>query len=131
MFGELGHSLGFRVSCKRSCYPQANDGEWLYDQLWYVTRTDNSIIRVPMVLEAEFTDTEPHIDGDFQKLLIARADVRVWLWQTVDALKHIDLYKQQIRDFDRSLPRDEWVFGGYDWRKQEPVIERFTVESRS
>src|SRR5260370_26327201 len=129
--GELGHSLEYQVSCKRTGYAKADDSEWLYDQLWYVNRADNVLIRVPMALEAEFSDKEPHIDGDFQKLLMARADVRVWLWHSlIGARKHIELYKQQIHDFDYSLPGDEWVFGAYDWTQQAVVVERFTVPAR-
>src|SRR5712672_618905 len=62
-FGELGHELGFRVCCKRSCYAKADDGEWLYDQLWYANHPTKKgfLVRVPMALESEFSVSEPGI----------------------------------------------------------------------
>jgi hypothetical protein len=126
-FGELGHELGFAVCCKRGCYAKADNCEWLYDQLWYANHPTKTgyLVRIPMALESEFSNTEPHIDGDFQKILLVRADVRVWLWQSLAARKHIDLYKDQIKEFSYSLPGDEWVFGVYDWPLNQIVVERF------
>jgi hypothetical protein len=72
---------------------------------------------------------EHGIDNDFPKLLLARADVRVWLWQSSAGRRHIELYKDQIREFDRSMSGDEWVFGVYDWSIHHPLIERFTLTS--
>jgi len=127
-FGELGHELGFVICCKPSCYAKADQGEWLYDQLWYANHPTKKgfLVRVPMALESEFSVSEPGIDDDFPKLLLVRADVRVWLWQSLDARKHIDLYKDQIKEFGHSLPGDEWVFGVYDWPLHQLVVERFT-----
>lgn len=128
IFGELGHELGFAVCCKRGCYGKADDGEWLFDQLWYANHPTKKgfLVRVPMALESEFSNSEPAIDNDFPKLLLVRADVRVWLWQSLAARKHIDIYKDQIREFRYSLPSDEWVFGVYDWPLHQLVVERFT-----
>lgn len=78
-------------------------------------------------MESEFSEGEPGIDDDFPKLLLARADVRVWLWRSSAARSHIDLYKDQIREFGNSMPGDEWVFGVFDWLLRKPLIERFTV----
>jgi hypothetical protein len=85
------------------------------------------MIRAPMVLEAEFSRPDSGIDDDFPKLVMARADVRVWLSWSVAARNHIGLFKDQIREFPYSLPGDDWVFGIYDWRLRTPVIERYTV----
>ena len=127
-FGELGHELGFTVCCKRSCYAKADRGEWLYDQLWYADHPtkEGFLVSVPVALESEFGETEPAIDDDFPKLLLVRADVRVWLWQSLAARKHIDLYKDSIKEFGHSLPGDEWVFAVYDWPLNQLVVERFT-----
>lgn len=128
-FGELGHALGFAVQCKRSCYPKADQGEWLYDQIWFVNHATKQgfLTCLPMVLELEFSTPAPGIDDDFPKLVQARAAVRVWLWQSVNARAHIDLCKDQIIEFGYTLPGDEWVFGVFDWLARKPIIERFTV----
>ena len=129
VFGGLGKRDGFTVCCRRSSYVERDEGEWLYDQLWYENSPTKKgfLVRAAMALEAEFNDFEPRIDNDFPKLLLARVDVRVWLWQSVDGRRHIDLYKDQIREFGYSMPGDEWVFGVYDWLIHKPLIERFTV----
>jgi hypothetical protein len=128
-FGELGHALGFAVQCKRSCYPKADQGEWLYDQIWFVNHATKQgfLTRLPMVLESEFDKPDRGIDDDFPKLVQARADVRIWLWWSVAARKHINLCKDQIIEFGYTLPGDEWVFGVFDWLARKPIIERFTV----
>jgi len=128
-FGELGHEFGFTVCCRRGCYARADQGEWLYDQLWYADHPTKQgfLVRVPLALEAEFGDMEPKIDNDFPKLLLVRADVRVWLWQSLDAGEHIALYRDSIKEFGYSLAGDEWVFGVWEWTpKPRLVVERFT-----
>jgi hypothetical protein len=126
--GELGHELGFEVSCNQNCYSKRDYREWVYDQMWYANHSTKKgfMIRAPMVLEAEFSRPDSGIDDDFPKLVMARADVRVWLSWSVAARNHIGLFKDQIREL-YSLPGDEWVFGIYDWRLRTPVIERYTV----
>jgi hypothetical protein len=136
VFGDLGHDLGFMVCCRKCNYGKRDDGEYLYDQFWYADHPTKKglMARVPMALEAEFSNSEAGIDNDFPKLLQSRADVRVWLWQSLDGRRHIELYKDAIREFGRSMPGysmpgDEWVFGVYDWLLHKPFIERFTVAS--
>jgi hypothetical protein len=111
--GDLGHEPGFYVCCRECSYAKRDDGGYLYDQFWYTDHATKKgfMDRVGMALESEFSNMEPGIDNDFAKLLQARTDVRVWLWQSVAGRQHIDLYKDHIREFRYSLPGDEWVFG--------------------
>jgi hypothetical protein len=132
IFRQLGHDLGFRVCCKRSSYPSADDTEWMYDQMWYEYHATKQgfMITMPMALESEWKRRNHcnDIGGDFHKLVQATsAHVRVWISQSVTARRHIDACKDQICQFDRTSPGDEWVFAVYDWLTGKPLIERFTV----
>src|SRR5438046_8369721 len=115
----------FQVACKKCDYGNANFRGFLYDQFWYTEHPEKPgfIQDAWMALESEFSISDPRIDDDFPKLLQARVGVRVWLWQSNDACKHIDIYKDQIRDFRYSMPGDEWVFGVYDWPKHKLIPE--------
>jgi hypothetical protein len=71
-----------------------------------------------MVLESEWNrgllvQKEAHVDGDFQKLVQARADVRVWIsacHNTDIAEKHLVSCKEQIKRFSGTDPDDNYIF---------------------
>ena len=54
-------------------------GEWLYD-LTFLEYDDECLKRVPLVAESEWNDRKDKIFEDFEKLLVARADVRVMIF---------------------------------------------------
>lgn len=54
-------------------------GEWLYDLTWWEEDEDGPLARLPLVAECELAGTIGHILEDFQKLLVARADVRLMI----------------------------------------------------
>ena len=71
---------------KFGCYvcasgvPRADYGEWLYDVTWLKYDCDgSSLIDAPLVAECEWGNPGD-IDDDFQKLLLARASVRVMIF---------------------------------------------------
>jgi hypothetical protein len=80
--GALGRQRGYRVSCHKTDYPEAEDGEWLYDMIWWQGNEDNYVLRNVMVLESEVgrnAKQRDDLDGDLPKLVQARADIRVWI----------------------------------------------------
>lgn len=118
IFTELGSRLGY----------DSGPG-WLYDVCW---STEDSVengkmmSRIPMALESEL-DPDHHLDGDFQKLVQARADVRVWIANCPDARLSIDACKEQIRLFAETRPGDQYVFAVYDRKSQRAIIEEYRV----
>jgi len=127
VLGALGHELGFEVACHTSDYQRATEGECLYDMTWYILdktkfmdKTKGMLIRQPMVLESEWKP-DPTMDIDFQKLVQARADVRVWLFTAANA-QEIDNYIARCRDQAQSFagrqPGDRYVFTGFDFQKK-------------
>jgi len=139
-FDELGKKLGFAVSAS---YAAAEDPEWLYDMTWWRSSPPQSpaagkepyMISIAMALETELglgSNKGDDIDPDFQKLVQARAGVRVWISTSPnDAEQHIENCKEQIRLFDGTQAGDRYVFAVYDWLKQTPVIRTLAFSPNS
>lgn len=124
-FEELGSDLGYQVD------------RWFYDMIWYIDElqytadkqqiTDRFITRVPMILESELNKSHFDIDGDFHKLMLGRADVRVWITRCHGAELHIRNCKQQIQAFCGTKPGDQYVLAVYDRDTKQSRIEPYTV----
>jgi len=54
-------------------------GEWLFDLTW-LNYSGNNLINVELALESEWNTNS--INDDFQKLLLARAELRVMIFQS-------------------------------------------------
>ncbi len=131
VFGDLGKELGYRVAA--AGYRGADDGEWLYDMVWYEVDEKELLLQLRMVLESELkpggsVSKSADVDGDFQKLVQARADVRVWLTACPNqelVAKHIANCKFQVQRFAESMPSDIYIFIVYDWTTGKTSVERF------
>jgi hypothetical protein len=120
IFTKLGLDLG---------YDDSGPG-WLYDVLWCEekpVKIGKLMTRIPMALESELCNPDPHLDGDFLKLVQARADIRVWITSYPDARLQIDTCKEQIRQFFGTLPGDQYVFVVYDRNSRQPIIEKYVA----
>ena len=107
------------------------DGEWLYDICWYKSSRGEAgnLIRLALVAECEWSP-DPEMDGDFQKLVQARADLRVWVFQ-VGSQQAVEQYfaacKQQVCDFEGTLAGDRYLLAGFDWAQQQFFFEHFVA----
>jgi hypothetical protein len=127
----LGKQLKFLVSAK-GCGP---DGEWLYDMSWSETcKLDGGgylLVGQPLVLETE-ERPDKVLDGDFQKLVQARADVRVWIAKVnpkQSVQDHVAKCKEQIKRFVGSQPDDTYVFMIYDSQKKASFFDCFPAST--
>lgn len=60
--------------------PSNTTGEWLYDHVWYRSAIHHGVERtvsIPLVMECEWHNSLSSIAEDFDKLLLANADLRV------------------------------------------------------
>lgn len=111
---ELGKSLNFHVSASGCA---ADDGEWLYDMVWSNMK-DGQFTHQAMVLECEWrmgvsVARSADVDSDFQKLVQARADVRVWICTVHNseiAARHIENCKKEIEEFSGTMSDDHYLF---------------------
>ena len=119
-----------------------NGGEWLYDITWCEYK--NKLLQsVPLVAECEW-GTLGAIKDDFDKLILARAAVRVMVYDggySKDGAEGIanDLCRR-VGAFEGNRPGDTYLLAGYDkdesssWFRyfkilvddpgQQPVLER-------
>jgi hypothetical protein len=131
-FGDLGRRLGCKVAA--AGYKHADEGEWLYDMVWYLLE-NGLMTRQLMALESEWkhgilVSQNAEVDGDFQKLVQARAEVRVWISSSHNptlAGQHLRNCKEQVKSFSGSLPGDAYVFIINDWTTPTTIIERFEL----
>jgi len=108
-----------------------SDTGWLYDLYWYEITDGESgyLIRIPLVVEWEWSP-DPELDGDFQKLVQARAEHRVWIFQisTPDLiLPYFERCKEQIQTFRGTIPGDRYLFAGIDNALKEFHFEHFVA----
>ena len=83
----------------------ADGGEWLYDQTWTYCEFDDWTKHgwsIPMVAECEWARNLDAVQEDFEKLLQARADVRVMI---IDAAG----WKDGIKSRSIALQLYNWV----------------------
>lgn len=135
VFGKLGQDLCYKV-CASGCLG-ATEGEWLYDLIWYTEFSDGLLDTVALVLETELnpgsgagpTKAE-QVDGDFQKLIQARTQIRVWLVALPNPQVtriHLENCKRQAKMFSGAQSGDTYLFITYDWTIDKTEFELFEV----
>ena len=82
---KAGKHFGYRVAASRVPDEHRDWGEWLYDLTWFDMDKNESWETkghwsVPMVAECEWKSAKWEIQQDFEKLLIARAALRVMVY---------------------------------------------------
>ena len=91
-------------------------GEWLYDVTWLEYDRDDCVTAAHLVAECEWGDITD-IDEDFQKLLLARATVRLMIFDGNYKPKSPEIAKHlacQIRRFNRSGDEDAWLVAAWE-----------------
>ena len=120
--GQLGRKLGFRVGASGG-----DEKEWLYDMGWYTYERGMGgfLTKQTMVLESE-SSKDREIDGDFMKLVQARADIRIWIFSAKNSEgvnSYIQRCKEQVRRFQGSQPGDRYILAGFDFADHRLITE--------
>ncbi len=118
LLADTGHSLGNYKVYATGC-SNAEGGEWLYDVVWLRYEKGRAIDSY-LVAESEWDSTEREINRDFQKLLIAKADLRVMVCNPMNkrtADETINDFVHQIRTYRKSSYGDRYLFA--IWTKEE------------
>jgi hypothetical protein len=116
--GELGRSLGYdvctsgwRIDGDPRCW-----GEWLYDMTWAQMDEQGHLVSIPLVLESEWSSRPADVDADFQKLLVARANFRVMIFQEPSCCEFdstVERLSSHVRAFEGAQVGDRYLFAGY------------------
>ncbi len=113
----IGRGFGFQVGAKKDMVDEAHRdrGEWLYDTIWLKCDRDGRVIEVPLVAECEWKSPKA-IKYDFDKLLLARAGIRLMIYDGHFKPGPKGLAEQlatRIREFNSSRAEDVWLLAAW------------------
>ncbi|MCY4389848.1 MAG: hypothetical protein OXC18_22350 [Desulfurellaceae bacterium] len=122
---QAGHGLNYLVAASldrnrvvAGCAGGPDFGEWLFDLVWMFWHGEpqRQLNRICLVVESEWGNRGDIMD-DFEKLLVARSDVRLMIFQAsneVEVRKMFDLLEREAQGFEQSQAGDYYLLAGYD-----------------
>ena len=132
---RIGRSFGYEVYANPRYVPERerDGGEWLYDVTWleYDRRDTGELTDAPLVAESEWGDL-PHIEDDFEKLLLARAGVRVMIFGGGDepvSRKIAERLAVKVREFNGARAEDAWLLAAWEQDGDAWRFRYFTIGS--
>lgn len=112
---DVGHDNGFKVAAAGCA--QVENGEWLFDVVWYEAGEAHwSLKSLPLVAESEWN---PHFDAiawDFEKLLVAKAALKLMVFQQPSALQIDETFaklSRMVDQFSPRMPSEKYLLAGY------------------
>jgi len=122
--GKIGRDNGY-LACATD-FPRPKCQEWLYDLIWYRNTRDHHLEELIMVLESEWSRDLEEILYDFEKLLIAKAPIKVMIFQ--DHNDDLDtlwaMLAKGIRTFRSPDPGETYLLAAYREEIHSFVIKR-------
>ena len=115
---EIGRSFDFQVGAATVDKENRDWGAWLYDVTW-LEYNDGQVVAAPLVAECEWGNFE-RIKDDFDKLLLARAGVRLMIYEgnrkcgSNRSKEVTDELARRIREFTDSRAEDAWLLAIYE-----------------
>ncbi|MGF1594431.1 MAG: hypothetical protein ACFCUW_14195 [Kiloniellaceae bacterium] len=113
--GALGKSKGYYTYGLKNS-PHCHDGEFMFDLCWLdYGEEDKWLKQVPLVLESEWL-RPGDVDDDFQKLLIARAGLRVMVFgaKTREEFSStVDRLRRWVNEFEATVSSDQFLLCGW------------------
>ena len=111
---EIGRGFNFQV---RATAEETNRDrpEWLYDVTW-LERDTGRLVAAPLVAECEWKKPKD-INYDFDKLLLARASVRLMIYDGNYKLGSREIAEElarRIREFTESRAEDTWLLAAWE-----------------
>jgi len=129
---EIGRdSFRCQVYAKDVPENKKDGGEWLYDVTWleYEKNGRGELTDALLVAECEWGG-EQEIEYDFEKLLLARAGVRVMIFHGgVDPGARSDLLAGKVKAFNGSSTEDAWLLVAWERNGDGWRFRYFTIGS--
>lgn len=116
---ELGWDLGYDV-CTGGFKPEI-DSAWLYDLIWYEENEKGFLIDVPLAVESEWKEKFSEIKFDFEKLLAARATLRLMICQCKSYYKkqRLQYFRDALTAYRHRQPGDRYLIALLDFSHEE------------
>ena len=96
----------------RTCAPRCEEHGWLFDLCWYKEFSEG-LANQPLVAEFEWQQHYKHIRYDFEKLMVARADHRLMVFQQPNNTEFDGVVEKLIKciaNFDGTAIGDRYLF---------------------
>ena len=127
---EIGKDrFGCKVYANGVDEPEPDGGEWLYDVTWLKHENDE-VVDAPLIAECEWSD-QGEIEDDFEKLLLARADVRLMIFDGNHKPGSKELAGRlagKVREFNGSRAEDTWLLAAWEGSNDDWSFRYFTIE---
>lgn len=125
----IGRKFGFKVFAKSNAVhdDSEKDGrELLYDVTWleYEKHCSGELTDAPLVAECEW-EGEQQIGYDFNKLLLARAGVRVMIFGGGKEI--VDRLAVKVKEFNGSRAEDAWLLAAWEQNGDAWRFRYFTI----
>lgn len=116
-FGRLGDELGYGVCGLRDRFESA----WLFDLCWYSNASDNRLLNLTLVLESEWSVAYEDIKFDFEKLLIAKAKFKVFVFQakSSNVVSYLNELEKGIHIYQGGSAGEIYLLACYDYMTDE------------
>ncbi|MBV6499029.1 MAG: hypothetical protein CJBNEKGG_01478 [Prosthecobacter sp.] len=122
--GQIGLEAGLLATA--SGYPTPRDREWLYDLIWFQNSPEKHLERLVMALESEWNRHPEEILYDFEKLLVARAALKVMIFQ--DNGRNLSelwqMFEKSLQTYAHHDPIELYV-----WAAFQETDHAFTVKT--
>ena len=127
--------FGYKVYARDVVNAYKNGGEWLYDVTWleHGRERDSLLTDVPLVAECEWGDFK-NIVEDFEKLLLARAGVRLMVFNGDYPPRSKEIVKglaERVGKFNGSCAEDAWLLAAWERSVDDWRFRYFTVDEKN
>ena len=109
---SLGQELGHDVSA----FGLEKSSEWMFDLMWSRQTEDDYFERVALAVEIEWKMDEENIFRDFEKLLVAKAPLKLMVFQQASkggVAARVKNLTRAIRKFKGKFASERYLIAGY------------------
>ena len=121
--GRVAEDFGFSVcptfeKSRNSGRYRTRDPEWLYDLIWFENNKAGDVCSlkdVKLVLECEWSHYTSDVQYDFEKLLVAKAPLKVLIaedWQESESV--IDMVTREVSGFSNTSKGECYLIALYN-----------------
>ena len=109
----------------------ADTGEWLFDLVWAAGQDKPwQFWEMPLAMECEWSTNRDDITWDFEKLLVAKARIKLLVFQQAskdDVKKLLESLRSMVRAFKMSFPGERYLLAGYSYDDHEFYYDSIVV----
>jgi hypothetical protein len=126
--GQIGTDADFRACASR--YPASTDREWLFDLIWFRNSPEGSLEELELALESEWCRDPGEIFYDFEKLLVARAPIKVMIFQdNGDNLGSLwEKFDQSLRTYQQHGEHEIYLLAAFREEKHAFEFQQGTIQ---